>query len=84
MKQMSLASSGFERKTKRTRKRAFLEEMQRVVPWDQLGGPHRARTRAPGPKGGRPPFAIETLLRIHFRIQQWFRPQIPGDGRSAP
>lgn len=71
MKQMSLASSGFERKTKRTRKRAFLEEMQRVVPWDQLVGLIAPHARTPGPKGGRPPFAIETLLRIHF-LQQWF------------
>ena len=25
----------------------------------------------PGAKGGRPPFAVETMLRIHF-LQQWF------------
>jgi hypothetical protein len=29
---MSLASSGFELKTKRTRKREFLEEMELIVP----------------------------------------------------
>ena len=36
MKQMSLETTGFERKTKRTRKREFLEEMNRVVPWSEL------------------------------------------------
>ena len=33
MKQMSLGESGYERKTKRTRKREFLDEMNLVVPW---------------------------------------------------
>jgi hypothetical protein len=36
MKQMSLSESGFERKTKRTRKREFLDEMNLVVPWAEL------------------------------------------------
>ncbi|OJU89301.1 MAG: hypothetical protein BGO13_05250 [Burkholderiales bacterium 66-5] len=33
MKQMSLATSGFELASKGTRKRAFLDEMDAVVPW---------------------------------------------------
>lgn len=36
MKQMSLGESGFERKSKRTRKREFLDEMELVVPWAEL------------------------------------------------
>lgn len=36
MKQMSLGENGFERKTKRTRKREFLDEMNLVVPWAEL------------------------------------------------
>ncbi len=36
MKQMSLGENGFERKTKRTRKREFLDEMNLVVPWGEL------------------------------------------------
>ena len=36
MKQLSLGESGFERKTKRTRKREFLDEMNLVVPWAEL------------------------------------------------
>jgi IS5 family transposase len=69
MKQRSLASTGFELSTKRTRKREFLDEMNLVVPWSELVGliqPH-----APAGKTGRPPFAVETMLRIHF-MQQWF------------
>jgi IS5 family transposase len=69
MKQQGLATAGFELATKRTRKREFLDEMNLVVPWAELVGliePH-----APAGKTGRPPFAVETMLRIHF-MQQWF------------
>ncbi len=68
---MSLGESGFERKTKRTRKREFLDEMNLVVPWAELVSLIAPHAPAPGAKGGRPPFAVETMLRIHF-IQQWF------------
>lgn len=36
MKQMSLAHTGFELITKRTRKREFLDEMNMVIPWTEL------------------------------------------------
>jgi IS5 family transposase len=77
MKQMSLGAAGFERKTKRTRKREFLDEMNLVVPWSELVAlitPH-APTR--GAQGGRPPFAVETMLRIHF-LQHWFNLSDPA------
>jgi len=69
MKQISLAATGFEIVTKRTRKREFLDEMNQIVPWAELIAliePH-----APAGKTGRPPFAVVTMLRIHF-MQQWF------------
>jgi transposase, IS5 family len=69
MTQLSLAQSGFELSPKTTRKRQFLDEMNQAVPWDDLVAliqPH-----APAGKTGRPPFAVATLLRIHF-MQQWF------------
>lgn len=69
MKQISLAMSGFEKSTKRTRKRAFLAEMDRVVPWaalEALLAPYYSKG-----KTGRPPFGLVTMLRIHF-MQQWF------------
>ena len=64
MKQMSLGENGFERKTKRTRKREFLDEMNLVVPWGELVSLIAPHAPAPGAKGGRPPFAVETMLRI--------------------
>ena len=69
MKQMSLAHSGFELVTKRTRKREFLDEMNLVIPWTELLAliaPH-----APAGKTGRPPFPTEVMLRIHL-LQQFF------------
>ena len=69
MEQMSLAYTGFELVTKRTRKREFLDEMNLVIPWTELLAliaPH-----APAGKAGRPPFATEVMLRIHL-LQQFF------------
>lgn len=66
---MKQANLGLELTTKKTRKREFLEEMDRVVPWGELVAliePHSPRA-----KTGRPPFPIQTMLRIHF-MQQWF------------
>ena len=36
MKQISLGTARFERKSKKTRKREFLNEMNLVVPWSEL------------------------------------------------
>jgi len=68
MKQMSLvAGSGFAKK----RKQVFLQEMNPVVPWPELVALIEPHTPKVGPKGGRPAFGTETMLRIHF-LQQWF------------
>ena len=69
MKQISLATTGFELVTKRTRKREFLDEMNLVIPWSQLLG--LIAPDAPAGKTGRPPFATEVMLRIHL-LQQFF------------
>lgn len=69
MKQRSFATTGFELVTKRTRKRELLDDMNLVIPWSDLVGliePH-----APPGKTGRPPFALETMQRIHI-LQQLF------------
>ena len=59
MKQSSL---DLNLSNKKTRKREFLFEMDRVVPWAalvELITPHY-----PEGKNGRPPFALETMLRV--------------------
>jgi IS5 family transposase len=66
MNQMSLGLGG---STKPTRKREFLAEMEQVVPWADLV--QLIEPYSPEGRRGRPPFAVETMLRIHF-MQQWF------------
>jgi IS5 family transposase len=66
---MTQLGLGLYLSTKRTRKREFLDEMMRVVPWSRLIAliePHY-----PKGKTGRPPFPVATMLQIHF-MQQWF------------
>ena len=56
---------------KRTKRERFLAEMEAVVPWEplvELIEPHYPRTSS---KGGRPPYPLETMLRIHL-LQQWY------------
>jgi IS5 family transposase len=70
--------------TKRTRKRVFLDEMSLVVPWSELVGLIQPFAPAgTGTKGGRPTFALETMLRIHF-LQQWFGLSDPAMEEAWP
>src|SRR6056297_1260926 len=58
-------------KKKQTRREKFLGEMDAVVPWARLLRliePHYPKV---GPKGGRPPMPMETMLRIYF-LQNWY------------
>ena len=66
---MKQADLGLNLTTKRTRKREFLAQMERVVPW--VGLVEMVAPHAPAGKTGRPPFPVEAMLRIHF-MQQWF------------
>jgi hypothetical protein len=67
MKQQSL---GLGSSSKRTRKREFLGEMERVFPWGDLVA--LIAPYMPEGRRGRPPFAIEAMLRIHF-MHVWTR-----------
>ena len=56
---------------RRTKRERFLGQMQAVVPWKALIDliePYYPKT---GSKGGRPPYPLETMLRIHL-MQQWY------------
>src|SRR5262250_1341950 len=75
MKQLTLATAGFERYAKTTRRAAFLAEMERIVPWSALCAliePHY-----PKPGNGRPPVGVERMLRMYF-LQQWFNLSDPA------
>jgi transposase, IS5 family len=66
MKQQDL---GLDLNTRRTRKQVLLDEMELVMPWAELVA--RIARHAPPAKTSRPPFPMETMLRIHC-LQQWF------------
>ncbi len=72
MKQIVL---GLNLNVKKTRKREFLEQMEQVVPWGSLV--ELVAPYYPEGRNGRPPFSLETMLRIHF-MQQWFTLSDPG------
>ena len=75
MKQLTLATVGFERYAKTTRRAVFLAEMEQVVPWPAL-----CRVIDPVyPKAGngRLPIGVERMLRIYF-LQQWFNLSDPA------
>ena len=72
---MKQASLKLNLNVKKTRKQVFLEQMERVVPWAalvELIAPYY-----PEGKTGRPPFSLQTMLRVHF-MQQWFTLSDPG------
>ena len=69
MSQLSFSDVEFGAKRKQTRRDKFLAEMSKVVPWARLTA--LIEPVYPKGKGGRPPYALETMLRIHF-MQQWF------------
>lgn len=69
MTQMSFSDAEYAGKRKQTRREIFLEEMERVVPWEAL----LALIEPVYPKAGkgRRPYPIKTMLRIHL-LQNWF------------
>lgn len=73
--QMTFASTGFERFSRPTKRAAFLDQMNAIVPWKRLCTliePHY-----PSGELGRPPIPLERMLRIYF-LQQWFNLSDPA------
>ena len=75
MKQITLSAGSFDRHTKQTRRAAFLAEMNRVVPWQQLCA--LIEPVYPKAGNGRPPVGLERMLRIYF-LQNWFNLSDPA------
>jgi IS5 family transposase len=68
-RQVSSAAAEYGAQKKQRRRDRSLAEREPVVPWPRL-----VARRAPlYPKGerGRPPVALERMLRVHF-LQQWY------------
>ena len=70
-KQPAFPSMTQAMKKKQTRREQFLAEMDAVVPWDRLLSLIEPYYPKVGPKGGRPPMPLETMLRVYF-LQNWY------------
>ena len=77
MRQSSFAESGFERYSKCTRRERFLQEMDRVVPWEELEALIEPCYPSKRRGAGRPAVGLDRMLRIHF-LQHWFNLSDPG------
>jgi IS5 family transposase len=76
MRQDSFSDAGFEKYRKKTRKEQFLDEMETIIPWQELS--EAIEPYYPKPEGaGRRPIGIQRMLRIHF-IQHWFNLSDPA------
>lgn len=74
-KQMTLASSGFEKYTKTTRRAQFLAQMDRIVPWAELCA--LIDPVYPKAGNGRPPIDLELMLCVYF-LQHGFNLSDPA------
>jgi IS5 family transposase len=69
MKTVSFASLAYDNKKKKTRREKFLEEMNQVIPWDELL--QNIKEYYPKAGNGRQPMPLARMLRIYF-MQQWY------------
>lgn len=70
-KQLGFSDYELTTTKKQTKREKFLAEMEAVVPWAALISliePHYPKASK---KGGRPPYPLATMLRIHL-LQQWY------------
>lgn len=75
---MDQITLGLDPLPKKTRKEIFLDEMNQVVPWAELVALIQPHARgAHQALGGRPPFPIEVMLRIHC-LQLWWNLSDPA------
>lgn len=75
---MDQMTFGLDPLPKKTRKEVFLDEMNQVVPWAALVALIQPHARgAHQALGGRQPFPIETMLRIHC-LQLWWNLSDPA------
>lgn len=76
MRQGTLSGNGFDKYQKKTRKQQFLEEMDTIIPWQDLAA--AIEPFYPKPEGaGRRPVGVERMLRIHL-LQHWFNLSDPA------
>jgi hypothetical protein len=69
MNTISFASLAYENKKKKTRREKFLQEMNHVIPWEEML--QIIKKYNPRAGNGRQPMPLERVLKIYF-MQQWY------------
>ena len=75
MKQPGLTDARLMKRTKKTRKEQFLEEMDAIIPWQRLLS--AIEPFYPKAARGRRRIPLETMLRIHL-LQHFFNYSDPA------
>ena len=75
MLQPTLAGTGFERHREMTRRERFLQEMDRIVPWQRLVDV--VAPYYPTGERGRPPVGLERMLRVYC-LGHWYNLSNPA------
>ena len=70
-KQLGFSDYELTTAKKQTKREKFLAEMEAVVPWQALIDLIEPHCPKASKKGGRPPYPLTTMLRIHL-LQQWY------------
>ena len=75
LEQPSFGSLEFQNKTRKTRREAFLERMDALIPWERLE--ERIRPHYPKAGRGRQPYDLSVMLRVHI-VQVCYNLSDPG------
>ena len=69
MSQLSFGDMEYANRRRKTRREAFLEQMDKIIPWADWVT--LIASHYPSGKRGRPPIGVETMLRMYL-MQNWF------------
>lgn len=65
MEQLTFSEAEYNVKKRKTRREQFLERMDVLIPWGRLEKKIARYYAKPGAQGGRPPYPLSSMLRVH-------------------
>ena len=77
MSQLTFAEAEYANKKRKTRREKFLEKMDELMPWARLEKRIARYYVKSGNQGGRPPYPLSTMLRVHC-LQLFYNLSDPG------
>jgi transposase, IS5 family len=66
MSQRSFSELEFDIKKRKTRREVFLDKLEVLMPWQKLEAPIARYYAKAGSQGGRPPYPLSTMLKVHL------------------